>query len=219
MQWSLIAGVTALLAASAASFGFAQMTRTTIAIEKMEPGQPPKDFDFGRTGQGTPGKWQVVADATAAGGLAIEQASTDRTDHRFPLAVYQGVVAKNVEVTLRFKALDGKVDRASGIAVRVTDPNNYYVVRANALEDNVRFYKVAKGQRIQIAGANLKVSAGDWHLLGLRAQGDSFTISFDGRELYRATDNSIYAAGKIALWTKADSVTRFDQIQIEALHP
>src|SRR5215207_10088945 len=92
MQWSLVAGVIVLFAASAGSFGFAQMTRTTVAIEKMELGQTPQDFDFGRTGQGTPGKWRVVEDVTASGGRAIEQASTDRTDHRFPLAIYQRIV-------------------------------------------------------------------------------------------------------------------------------
>jgi hypothetical protein len=94
-----------------------------------------------------------------------------QTDYRFPLAIYQAILAGNVDVTIRFKPVAGKVDQAGGIAVRLSDPDNYYVVRANALEDNVRFYRVVKGQRMQIAGANTKVTANEWHQLGLRAEG------------------------------------------------
>ena len=118
---------------------------------------------------------------------------------------------------MRFKAVAGSVDRAGGVALRLVDPNNYYVARANALEDNVRFYRVSNGRRIEIAGANLKVSTNEWHTLGLKAEGESFTVTFDGKELYRATDRTITAAGRIALWTKADSVTRFDRIEIKTL--
>jgi glycosyl hydrolase family 59 (putative galactocerebrosidase) len=188
-----------------------------IAIETMTIGMPPADFDFGRTGQGTPGQWAVVADATAAGGRAIEQSSADRTDYRFPLAIFRPLSAKNVEVSLRFKAVAGAVDRAGGVAVRVADADNYYVVRANALEDNVRFYRVVEGSRQQIAGADLKVSAGAWHTLGLKAEGNRFTVTFDGKALYTAIDDTMADAGRVALWTKADSVTRFDRIEIKPL--
>src|SRR6266496_1612744 len=100
----------------------------------------PFDFEFARTGKGGPAQWTVTSDTSAAAGLAIEQTSADRTDYRFPLAIYQPVLAGNVDVTVRFKAIAGKVDQAGGIAVRLSDPDNYYVVRANALDDNVRFY-------------------------------------------------------------------------------
>ncbi len=188
-----------------------------IAIEKMNVGAAPSDFEFGRTGQGGPGQWAEVADATASGGRAIEQSSTDRTDYRFPLAIYRPFSAKNVDVSLRFKPIAGRVDRAGGIAVRLSDSNNYYVVRANALEDNVRFYRVVKGQREQLADANTKVAANEWHTLRLKAEGERFTITFDGKQLYTATDNTITGAGRVALWTKADSITRFDRIEIIVL--
>src|SRR5438552_555003 len=146
------------------SSGLAQ-SPSTVAIEKMDVGTAPADFEFGRTGQGQQGKWVVVGDASAEGGHAIEQSSADRTDYRFPLAIYRPVVAKDVDVLVRFKAVAGSVDRAGGVAVRLIDPDNYYVVRANALENNVRFYRVIKGNRVQIAGANTKVSANEWHTL------------------------------------------------------
>jgi hypothetical protein len=136
---------------------------------------------------------------------------------RFPLAIYKPLSVKNVDVSVRFKAVAGRVDQAGGIALRLSDPDNYYVVRANALKDNVRFYRVASGRRVQIAGVNTKVSANEWHTLGLKAEGEGFTITFDGKELYRANDNAITAAGRVALWTKADSVTRFDHIEMKTL--
>jgi hypothetical protein len=212
-----IAAALACAIACAGSAVLAQQGAPMIAIEKMEIGAAPAHFDFGLTGQGRLGQWVVTRDASATGGRAIEQSSADRTDYRFPLAIYKPFSAKNVDVSVRFKAVAGSVDQAGGIALRLVDPDNYYVARANALEDNVRFYRLSNGRRIQIAGANLKVSANEWHALGLKAEGESFTVTFDGKELYRATDKSITAAGRVGLWTKADSVTRFDRIEIKPL--
>jgi hypothetical protein len=188
-----------------------------IAFDKMTVGAAPADFVFARTGQGGPAQWVVAADATAAGGRAIEQSSIDTTDYRFPLAIYQPVSARNVDIAVRFKAVAGKVDQAGGVAVRLSDPDNYYVVRANALEDNVRFYRVVGGRREQLEGADTKVTANEWHQLGLHAEGEQFTITLDGRQLFTAVDRTFAGAGRVALWTKADSVTRFDRIEIKTL--
>jgi hypothetical protein len=188
-----------------------------IAIDRMKPGLPPADFTFARTGRGGEGKWTVVEDPTASMGRAIEQSSTDRTDYRFPLAVHAGLSVANVDVELRFKAVSGEIDQAGGIAVRLEDADNYYVARANALEDNVRFYRVVNGRREQLQGADLRVTANEWHTLGLRAEGERFTVSYDGKTLFSATDKSFTKAGRVALWTKADSVTRFDLVKITTL--
>ena len=203
--------------ACAGSDGFAQRGTTIIAIEKMEIGKTPTDFEFGRTGQGGQGQWVVVGDPTASGGRAIEQVSTEPTDNRFPLAIYGPLSAKNVEVVARFKPVAGKVDQAGGIAVRLTGPDNYYVVRANALEDNVSFYHVIKGQRTELKGASTKVSGNEWHTLGLKAEGEQFTVTFDGKQLFTAIDRTIAGPGRVALWTKADSITRFDRIDVTPL--
>lgn len=207
----------AFVLACAASAGLAQQGSTMIAIDKMDIGSPPPGFEFVRTGQGGAAQWAVVDDASAAGGRAIEQVSTDRTDYRFPLAIYSAVSLADGEAALRFKAVAGNVDQAAGIAMRLIDANNYYVVRANALEDNVRFYRVVKGRREQLAGVNIKVSGAEWHRLGLKAAGERFSIMFDGKLLFTATDRTFAGAGKVALWTKADSVTRFDSIEIKTL--
>ena len=181
------------------------------------PGAPPEHFEFARTGSGAPGKWIIVEDASAEGGRAVEQMSNEKTDYRFPLAIYQPLSAKDVEVSLRFKPIAGSVDRSGGIAVRMKDADNYYVVRANALEDNVRFYHVVKGRRTQVKSANLKVPANEWHTLALKAEGDRFTISFNGKQLYTVTDKTLANDGKVALWTKSDSITRFDRLDIRVL--
>jgi len=187
------------------------------SIESMTIGSKPAGFTFARTGQGGDGEWTVSADPTASGGRAIEQVSTERTDYRFPLAIPDSFSAANLNVEIRFKAVAGRVDQAGGIAVRLMDADNYYVVRANALEDNVRFYRVVKGRREQLDGANVKVAPNEWHTLALRAEGERFTVTYDGKMLYTVTDKTFAEPGGVALWTKADSVTRFDRLAITKL--
>jgi hypothetical protein len=105
-------------------------------------GPLPAEFQTAwRTGEGTVGDWQIVEDATASRGKAIAQLSADPTDYRFPLAVWQPLVAKDLTVNTRFKAVAGAVDRAGGLALRLLDADNYYLARANALEDNVNLYR------------------------------------------------------------------------------
>jgi len=181
-------------------------------VENLEP-----DFTLWRTGEGGAGQWTVVADPTSANGRAIAQVSKDHTDYRFPLAIYKPYSGKDVEVSVRFKPVAGTVDQAGGIAVRLSTPDDYYVVRANALEDNVGLYRVVKGKREQLASANAKVSANQWHTLALKTEGDRITVLFDGKALLSAQDSTFPDAGKVAFWTKSDSVTYFDPISIMTL--
>jgi len=91
------------------------------------------------------------------------------------------------------------------------------VIRANALEGNVNLYRVVNGKRQQIAGSSARISSGEWHTLAVRAEGPRFSVSFDGKALFAATDSTFRGLGKVALWTKADSITRFDRLEIRAL--
>ncbi len=189
----------------------------SVALGRAEPGQLPDGFRTARTGQGAPAAWSVVDDASVPAGRVLAQTSTDQTDYRFPLAIYDAVGAKDVEATVRFKAVAGRVDRAGGIAVRLSDADNYYVLRANALEDNVNFYHVVRGSRREIRGVSAKVASDQWLTLSLRAVGDQFTIGFNDKTLFSVADRTFTNAGKVALWTKADSVTRFDNLTIRIL--
>lgn len=189
----------------------------SVGFGDAKPGAAPLGFEFARTGSGPPGRWEIVREAGATGGQALAQLSADSTSYRFPLAIYGAVNAANVEVTARFKSIAGKVDRAGGVVLRYHDPNNYYVARANALEDNVRFYRVVQGRREQLASADVKVAPGQWHTLTLKAEGERFTVSFDGKLLYTASDSTHREAGRVGVWTKADSVTHFDKLDIKIL--
>ncbi len=209
----LVAGVIV----TSGSEAIAQLAATVVAIASMEVGAPPSDFKFALTGKGSSGEWTVVTDDTSFAGRAIEQSSKDQTDYRFPLAIFEPVVAKNIDVSVKFKPVAGRIDQAGGIAIRILDADNYYVVRANALEDNVRFYRVVRGRREQIGGMDTKVASDEWHALGLKANGEKFTIEFDGKTLFSISDKTFTGAGKIGLWTKSDSITRFDQIAVDVL--
>ncbi len=188
-----------------------------VTFAEASLGSPPKDFEAMQTGPGARGQWQVVTDAEASGGRAVAQVNQDRTDSRFPLLVYKQTVPADVEVSTRMRPVAGKVDQAGGLVIRLQDPNNYYIVRANALEGNVRFYKVVGGKRQQLAGKKVLVASNRWQGLRLRAQGDRFTVWFNDQELFSTTDQTFSSAGKVAFWTKADSVTRFGSLNIKAL--
>ena len=180
-------------------------------------GEIPSGFHSARTGQGKEGKWAVTADASAPSKPnVVAQASRDRTDYRFPLLIADQGSFKNLEISVKFKAVEGEVDRAGGLVFRLKDANNYYIVRANALEDNYRLYHVVNGSRRQFAGANLKVTSGEWHEIKVECVGNKIVCYYDGVKKIEATDDTFRDAGKIGLWTKADSVTYFDDLKVVA---
>jgi hypothetical protein len=213
--WSIL-GAASILAGTAMP-AFAEGETNMLRFDRTTVGSPPPGFSFAKTGQGSDGEWTVVADPTAREGFAIEQTSTDTTDYRFPLAIHASLSAKNLKAEIRFKAVGGKVDRAAGIAVRLEDPDNYYMARANALENNVRFYRVVAGKRQQLGTADLRVTSDEWHTLTLDARDQRFAVSYDGAALFEVTDPTFTEAGGVALWTKSDSVTRFDVMKITPL--
>ena len=180
--------------------------------------EAPASFTFARTGDGRPGRWIVRVDPSApAGDHVLAQVDEDRTDNRFPVAVANGPVLKDLRLEVRCKQLSGKTDQACGLVFRYRDENDYYVVRANALEDNVRLYHVANGRRRELAGWNGKVASQTWHTLSVEARGDRFVVSFDGKQVIDATDDTFREPGKVGLWTKADSVTEFDALRVRPL--
>jgi hypothetical protein len=217
MKRQIVIGPAPALVITGAAAAFGQGREPmTVDIGQLAPNLEP-EFTQWRTGEGDAADWTLVADASAEGGRAIVQVSNDKTNYRFPLAIYKPFSGEDLEVLVRFKPVAGTVDQAGGIAVRLVTPDDYYVVRANALEDNVRFYRVVKGQREQLAGPEIKVAPNVWHTLALKAEGHRFRIAYDGKTLFTAGDNTFAGPGKVALWTKADSVTHFDTIAITPL--
>ena len=194
----------------------------TVTFDREAAGSLPQNFDYGVAGEGGPGRWEIVADDTAAGGKALGQLTTNPADYRFLVAIYKPMVAANAEIAAHCKPVAGKTDQACGVIVRAINAQNYYVARANALEDNVRLYRVRNGQRQQLATAdNIKVASGQWHTLTLRVEGDRFSVAFNGKTMHVTTDTRTGlprpVEGRVGLWTKADSVTYFDRVEIRVL--
>jgi 3-keto-disaccharide hydrolase len=180
-------------------------------------GQMPAKFHEALTGQGAQAQWVVEADPSAPSQPdVLAQLSKDKTDYRFPLAIADEGSFQDLDLSVKFKAISGDVDRAAGLVFRFKDANNYYVVRANALEGNCRLYHVLAGKRQQFAGADFKVASGEWHELRVECVGNRITCYYDGEKKIESTDDTFKEAGKVGLWTKADSVTYFDDLRVIA---
>src|SRR5919197_4110272 len=194
----------------------AQESVKTWGFQGDKVDEPPAGFSFGKTGGGRPGKWVVRADPSApAGDHVLAQIDTDDTDYRFPVAVADAPVLKDLRLDVHCKPVSGKTDEACGLVFRYQDENNYYVTRANALEDNVRLYQVVKGRRREFKGWNGKVAKQTWHTLAVEARGNQFQVFFDGNRVIEAKDDTFKDAGKVGVWTKADSVTYFDALSVK----
>jgi hypothetical protein len=192
----------------------------TIDFSGDATGQPPSGFEFGLTAKvGAPGKWTVQADGT---NKYLAQMDADSTRSRFPVAVLTDVVAADVDLSVRFKPVSGRVDQAAGLVWRFQDDDNYYIVRANALENNVVLYKVRNGKRTDLPvkgegrtyGKNVEVPSGQWSTLRIVATGPRFQVLYNGTKLFEVEDQTFTQAGKVGVWTKADSVTHFDDLTV-----
>jgi len=166
------------------------------------------------TGEGGPVGWQVLLVHNRA---ALAEMSRVALDNRFPLCVVDTVKARDVELGVTFTPVAGKIDQAAGLMFRVRDANNYYVVRADALENNVNLYHVVKGARRQIAGADVPVLTGKTQQLSVRIEGDTIKVTFEGRPLINVNDATIQESGAVGLWTKADSLTAFYDLTVSVL--
>ena len=186
----------------------------TINFNSDAIGTAPKGWTTTMTGRGKP-NWTVEADTSAPSkGNVLKQSGTAT----FPLAIKDGTTLRDGFVEVGFKAVAGSEDRAAGLVWRVRDADNYYVVRANALEDNDVLYKTVDGRRSELDivgrkggyGVTTLVPSGQWHRLRVEFAGTKFKVIFNGATLFEVEDSTFADAGRIGLWTKADSVTLFD---------
>ncbi len=186
-----------------------------LTFDQDPVGSPPAGFEFARTGQGAEGKWVVRADTDNPSSHVLVQESSDPTDYRFPLAVVKEGTYKDVTLSVRAKPISGRVDQGFGMVWRYKDANNYYITRCNADEDNCTIYHTVAGHRRPFQNKPIKVAKNTWHTLKLEAAGNHFVVWFDGTKVLDAQDETFKDAGKVGLWTKADSVIQFDDFTIE----
>ena len=205
-----------MIAATALFFCMETSTMAQTAnFDNDTLGAAPRGWVCTQTGRGA-GKWTVEKDATAPSKPNVLKQSGTAT---YPVALKEdGVVIKDGFAEVKFKAVAGSEDRAAGLVWRAQDANNYYVVRANALEDNVVLYKTVNGARSSLDivgrrggyGVKMPVPANQWHALRVEFTGNRFKAVFNGKLLFEVEDGTFAQPGMVGLWTKADSVTLFD---------
>lgn len=192
----------------------------TVSFKKAKTGTLPRGWISAVTHSGGEPRWEVIEDD--AGKRVLAQLSQDKTSGRFPLAIYGKARLRNGQVSVRCKSVSGEVDQACGIVWRYRDPDNYYIVRANALENNIVLYKVQDGERRSLApkgqpsrayGVKHPVPSGEWNELRVKFQDSLMTVFFNGQQLFDVEDGSFSERGKAGVWTKADSVTHFDDFR------
>ena len=184
----------------------------TINFDDMKSGAAPAGWTATQTGSGA-AKWAIEKDDSAPSKPNVLKQSGQAT---FPVCIKNYTSLKDGFVEVKFKPVAGKEDQAGGVIWRVQDANNYYISRANALEDNVTIYHTINDKRVAFKNINTKVTSGVWHTLRVDFRGNKFAVTFDGNKVIEATDESFANAGKVGVWTKADSVTLFDDFSYGA---
>jgi hypothetical protein len=187
------------------------------SFDKERTEDPPAGFDFFKTG-GKAGKWIVKAEPVApTAPNVLAQLDDDRTPERVALAVAREPVLRDAVVSVRCRTVSGKVEQACGVVLRFTDEKNYYLARVNALDKDVALYAVRDGKRKALGGWKGATIGSVWHELKLEAREEQLRVSWDGTQVWEAKDTSLVDAGRAGVWTRADSVTEFDDLTISAL--
>lgn len=193
----------------------------------MPENQPPPGFRSALAGGGQPGNWRVILDEvpptlaplTASAPVVTKQAvlaqlAQDPTDEHFPLLIDESDVFTDFTLTTRFKIVRGTAEEMAGIAFRLQDEKNFYVIRASALGNNVRFYKVVNGERSTPIGPELRMPTNVWQELVIECQGNQIRCRLNGAEIFPTLEDNTFMRGKIAFWTKSDSVSYFTDTRI-----
>jgi hypothetical protein len=184
--------------------------------------QSPPGFRSSVTGSGKPGDWKVIFDevppalapvtplaASVSRRKVLVQAARDATDEHFPLLIYEGETFTDFTFSTRFKAVGGAVEQMAGIAFRIKDEKNYYVLRASSLGNTLRFYKFVDGQRSAPIGPDVEIPKGVWHELAVDCRGNQIRCLLNGKEAMPVLTDNSFVAGKIGFWTKSDAVSYF----------
>lgn len=182
------------------------ITLTTTTSASAAPAVSPPGWQCGSTDGGNP-RWTMEKDAS--GGQVLQQSGKAP----YPWCVKPDVKLADGFVEVRFKSLAGKEDQAGGVVWRWQDGDNYYVARANALENNVSLYYTKEGSRRTLLYVDAPVAANTWHRLRVEFKGANIKVFLNGKRYIDTSDSRIASAGSVGVWTKADSVTAFDDFQ------
>jgi len=206
------------------SFALWGTAAQTINFDSAKPGTVPPGWTTVCPLPGGPAKWEILKDPSAPSPpYVFAQLSRETDNHPSPLAILDKVNVKDGDLSVRLKPVAGREDRTGGLVWRYRDANNYYLVRANAVENSVVLYKVADGKTTPLAarsgpprtyGVKHPVPANEWSALKVQFRGPLFSVYFNHRRLFQVVDSTFAQPGKVGLWTKAGSVTYFDDFRI-----
>ena len=161
--------------------------------------------------RGTPASWGRTR---GENGHAFAVLSSRNVGQTFNLAILERPLLADFHASLGLKAISGAIDQGGGLCWRLQSPDEYYIARWNPLEDNLRLYIVRNGKRSMLVGRSLKADPSQWHKLEIDMRGAQITVSFDGTAILHYKDTRIEDAGRFGLWTKADAVTAFDDLEV-----
>jgi hypothetical protein len=201
----LALGLVVALAAGAAG-------AETVNFDSTKAGALPPSWLAGITGPGR-AQWAVTPDPTAASAPNVLKQSGQVASHSYPWCVKKDISLQNGFVAVKFKPLSGQEDQAGGVVWRWQDGDNYYIARGNALENNIILFRMAHGQRKALHRVPMTVTGNQWHSLRVDFSGSHISVSFDGHKAMEWDDQTFTKAGAAGVWTKADSVTEFDDFQ------
>jgi len=191
------------------------ITETVFSFDNDDLGEIPSGWSSHLTGKGKLGRWEILDNN---GNNVLAQTLKENTGHHFDVIVNDFVSYKDLEFTLKFKGVEGHEDQGGGPVWRYQDANNYYVARANPLENNYRVYKVVDGIRKELKSIDVEVNTDQWYVVKILMKGNSIECYLDGKLQLSTTDDTFSNTGKIGLWTKADAVTYFDNLRIQPIH-
>jgi len=187
-----------------------------VTFDNASVGRLPAGWSVAATHSGAAPVWEVVHDPSApTAPYVLAQVSQDPASTRFPLAIFDKLSLADADISVRIKPVSGVEDQAGGIVWRYRDHDNYYLVRANALARDVVVYRVVNGQRSpMIAPVKHNIATNTWSILKVTARGPRFAIYVNHRRICQGSDSTFSGAGKVGLWTEADSVTYFDDFRV-----
>jgi hypothetical protein len=197
-------------------------------FSELSEGETPSGFRSAVAGEGKPGMWKIVLDdvpspmqlltpqaRSVSKKAVLAQVAQDPADEHFPLFIFDGDIFGDFTLTTRIKTAGGTNEQMAGIAFHLQNETNYYVVRASSLRNNVRFYKVVNGERGPLVGPETSVPTNTWHELTIECKGNQIRALLEGKELVNVNDRATpFTSGKIAFWTKSDSISYFSDTRI-----
>ncbi len=194
------------------------------AVEKVwnfdgdAPDALPKEFVIGTLFDGRPaGDWKVLrTDQAKSPTQVLGQVEGKGAEHAYKVALVDGIDGSDAELEVSFFPVDGKADMGGGLIWRASDDRNYYLTRANPLEQNIRIYRVVKGIRHLLQNFNQIISLKRWHTLRVITRGCQVRVMYDERQVFDLCDHT-FTRGRVGLWTKSDAVTYFDDLKVRVL--